>query len=191
MSFLRLVFSFLFLSLFSPHSSLSQADNIQEETKLLVEILKKQHYSPRILNDEFSKELFENFILTLDPHKIYFREADLKTIQGYKMLLDKEVNGGSWGFLPKLTSLYKERLIATEKLFTQLLQKPFNYKLAETISLSHKDTFNFAKSDQEYLARCTKYLKYQTILRIALSAPKEKPSRERCERKFSNSVLCR
>jgi len=70
----------------------------------------KNHYSPRILDDKFSKQVFNRFINTLDPYHLYFTAVQIKELSSYKLLLDDEFKGTSWKFLPLVTNLYKERL---------------------------------------------------------------------------------
>src|SRR5690606_35490244 len=123
--FVRVFFFFLITGLLATNRSHSQSTaEFQKEAKLLITTIKNKHYSPRPIDDQFSENLFEDFINTLDPNQIYFREEDIKTLGAYKTLLDDELSGGSWTFLPKATDLFKQRLLAAEKLFSGILQKP-------------------------------------------------------------------
>ena len=65
----------------------------QQQAKALVQTIQQKHYSPRTIDDEFSQLLFDQFLESLDPEKLFFTTADLNAFSSFRKLLDDELNG--------------------------------------------------------------------------------------------------
>jgi carboxyl-terminal processing protease len=50
-------------------------------------LLETEHYSPRKIDDEFSKDVFKAFIKALDPENI-FLQTDINALSAYETTLD-------------------------------------------------------------------------------------------------------
>ena len=68
--------------------------NDPDKDKLLIDlityVLQKGHYNPKDMNDEFSKNVYDDFILGLDPLKRYFIASDIEEFKQYKFEIDDE-----------------------------------------------------------------------------------------------------
>jgi len=65
---------------------------INQKQKLLSEVgslLEKQHYSPQIINDAFSKKVFKKYLEELDNDKTLFLQSDINSLKKYELLLDE------------------------------------------------------------------------------------------------------
>ena len=58
---------------------------------LITYVLEKGHYQPKDIDDDFSVEVFEDFIDGLDPTKRYFLEGDIKEFEQYKFQIDDQI----------------------------------------------------------------------------------------------------
>ena len=47
-------------------------------------VLDKLHYNPRIINDDFSLKVFDDFIDAVDSQKRFFLESDMQILSDYK-----------------------------------------------------------------------------------------------------------
>jgi carboxyl-terminal processing protease len=153
---------------FSPALAQKEEDNsMQPEALLLRAVLEKNHYSPRVLDDNFSSQVFNRFVNLLDHHHLYFTGADLKVLSAYRLQIDNELNGTPWKFLPLITDLYKQRLAISEKTFSEILQKPFDFSTDQKISFSTADdSLVFARDEKDYTLRWVRWLKYETLLQL-------------------------
>jgi carboxyl-terminal processing protease len=156
--------------LFFASSALAQVKEVnplQREAILLRSSLEKNHYSPRVLDDKFSKQVFFRLVNLLDPHHLYFTASDLKALSAYKLQIDNELNGNSWKFLSAITDLYKQRLLISEKTFSEILQKPFDFSGDQKINFSTEDdSLVFAHDEKDYTTRWVRWLKYETLLQL-------------------------
>jgi len=85
--------------------------NFKQEARLLKKVLSEKHVSPRALDDDFSRDVFDVVLDELDPEKIYFTKEDIAWLQPYQTLIDDEINGDNWAFLSRLRERYESSLI--------------------------------------------------------------------------------
>ena len=145
--------------------SFSQSLKNQKQLITLKRVIEREHYSPRLVDDQFSSELSDRFIERLDERKLYFTTEDIKQLSTYRLLLDDELKGAQWNFLDKAIPLFKSRLQKADSTITQVLQKPFDFNQAEKIALI-KDSIQFAANDTQLKRKWQKWLKFETLVRI-------------------------
>ena len=106
----------LSLCLFSLHCH--GQDDFRKEARMFLELLQKNHYAPRTLNDQLSEDVFKSFTEALDEDGIYFTKADLNSIAPDKLLIDDDFKGSSWKVLPDVTELYRKKLLFARQVIT-------------------------------------------------------------------------
>lgn len=127
-------------------------------------MLEQGHYSPKKIDDQFSKEIFTEYLKRMDPSKRILLEKDINKLRKYETRIDDEVHGASIDFFKALDEIYKARLVEAEDIYKQLIDKPFTFDKDEAIELDW-DKVNFASSENEKKDRWRKYLKWQTLER--------------------------
>ena len=100
----------------------------------VAEMLTEIHYSPKDINDKFSKEVFKKFLVTVDQDKGVFLQADIAALKKYETKVDDELLGGTVNFVPAATELFKKRLPEVEKLYKEILAQPFDFTRDETFT---------------------------------------------------------
>lgn len=153
------------------NTSLAQSDIIQKEAIFLQKALEKNHYSPRIFDDSLSKEIFMNFISSLDKYQLYFTADDYKKLSTFQFSLDDELKGQGWKFLPMVTAIYKDRLIAAATICKKQSDKPFDFAVDESF-ISASAELNFARDESEISQRWSKRLKYQALWEVVYNLEK-------------------
>src|SRR5438105_15400673 len=63
--------------------------------QIVGEILTQGHYSPKEINDEFSKKVFVKYFEELDPEKDIYLKEDLVSLQGFSTKIDDEIKGAA------------------------------------------------------------------------------------------------
>ncbi len=127
-------------------------------------MLEQGHYSPKKIDDQFSKEIFTEYLKRMDPSKRILLEKDINKLRKYETRIDDEVHGGSIDFFKALDEIYKVRLVEAEDIYKQVIEKPFTFDKDEAIELDW-DKIDFASSENEKKDRWRKYLKLQTLER--------------------------
>ena len=95
--------------------------------QLITYVLDQAHYLDKEINDEFSEKVFDTFLENLDPFKRYFYASDIKEFSKYKYLIDDAFKSPNLDFFNLVYDTYKIRMLESEKIFTDILSKPFDF----------------------------------------------------------------
>ncbi len=169
MNVMKKNFKILLLAVFVAVASCSfttKEFNDPDKDKLLIDlityVLQKGHYNPKDMDDEFSKNVYKNFINGLDPLKRYFLASDLKEFSQYEFEIDDQIEIKDLAFFDLVYSRYEERMKDIKVLYPKVLDVPFDYSKYETIDVDY-DNISFASSKKELKERWRKQLKFSTI----------------------------
>jgi carboxyl-terminal processing protease len=170
----------LFGSLFIAFRSINGADSnekIAKQQKLLNTVgalLEQQHYSPQKINDDFSKKIFKAYLNQLDGDKSIFTSADVNGVKKFETTIDDEIHGATIQFQPAVSTIYEKRVTETMLFYKDILSKPFDYSINETVQLDG-DQLGYTNTEAERKDRWRKKLKYYSLERfIDLQEEREK-----------------
>ena len=127
-------------------------------------LLESQHYSPKNINNDFSKKLFQKFLDELDGDKSFFIQSDIASLQKYELTLDDEIKGAEIKFAPAVGAIYEKRLTEVTALYKDILAQPFDFKKDESTMLDGGKS-PYAANEAEQKDRWRKLLKYYTLER--------------------------
>ena len=163
---------FLFGALFFAFDTFKKEDQESPELrqrKLLStigQLLESEHYSPRNIDDAFSKEVFTAYFKALDPEKNTFLQSDLDNLSNYSATIDDEIHGANISFQPAVSRIYAQRIVETKAIFNQVMDQPFDFNVDDSVLLN-SDKMTYPKNEAERAKRWEMLLKYRTIERYA------------------------
>jgi carboxyl-terminal processing protease len=139
----------------------------EEILKLVGEMLTQAHYSPKDINDAFSKKIFKKYIDDLDPEKNIYQQSDMDALQKkYETRIDDEIKGSSVEFFLAAGKTFNTRMEEAALICNDLLSKPFDFSIDEEVLLDG-DKLNYATNSGEIKERWRKKLKYLTLERYS------------------------
>lgn len=125
-------------------------------------VLERGHYDAKEINDDFSENVFNNFIDAVDPLRRYFYKKDIEEFSRYKKEIDDMIKNKDLTFFniayKKLLERQKEANLIQKNVFS----KPFNYDKAEILDTDYKAQ-PFVKSKRELKNRWRKQLKISAL----------------------------
>ncbi len=137
-----------------------------DKDKLLLElityVLERGHYEPKQINDDFSVNVFEDFINVVDPTKRYFLEEDIAEFEKFKFQIDDQIKNSDISFFNLVYGKLMKRMEEAKEIYKEVLEKPFDYSKDESIDINYDDQ-PFATSKSELKERWRKQLKYATL----------------------------
>ena len=98
-------------------------------------LLETEHYSPRKIDDDFSKDVFKEYLKALDPEKNIFLQSDINALRVYETKLDDEIHGEAILFEPASSVIYEKRLVEARKIFEKVVQSPFDFNIDDSVLL--------------------------------------------------------
>lgn len=162
-------YKFLLLALliaFASCSFTSKTFDDPDKDKLLIQlityVLNQGHFEPQELNDDFSANVFDDYLNQLDPFKRYFYESDIKEFEAYKHQLDDQLKAYDVSFFSLTHERLLKRIEESKKIYNDILSSPFDFSIDETYS-SDYESLNYVSNKREMKERWRQQLKFSTI----------------------------
>ncbi|MEO8108640.1 MAG: carboxy terminal-processing peptidase [Ginsengibacter sp.] len=122
-------------------------------------VLEQGHYSPKKIDDKFSKEVLDKYEESLDPDKYIFFQKDIDEFKKYQDKIDDEIHGSPLESFFTISKTYLARVDETAKFSKEILSKPFDFTKDESLQLDG-DKRSFPKTEAERFDYGRKRLKY-------------------------------
>ncbi|MEN8800209.1 MAG: carboxy terminal-processing peptidase [Flavobacteriaceae bacterium] len=144
----------------------SKSFETNDKDKLLLDlityVLERGHYEPKDINDDFSANVFDDFIDIIDPTKRYFLEEDILEFEQYKFQIDDQIKNTDISFFNLVYTRLMTRMNQAKEIYRVVLSDPFDYSVEEHLDIDYEKV-DFAASGKELMERWRKQLKYATI----------------------------
>ena len=155
----------VFVAIASCSFTTKKFDN-PEKDKLLIDlityVLEKGHYSPKDMDDAFSRNIYKNFIDGVDPLKRYFLNSDIEEFKQYETAIDDQIKIKDVTFFKLVYTRLTERIAQIEKIYPRILELPFNYSIDEELNIDY-DKITYPNNIKALENRWRKQLKFTTI----------------------------
>ena len=134
--------------------------------KLLVElvsvVLNRLHYDPKIIDDEFSNSVYNDYIKAIDPQKRFFLKTDIEKFEQYRILIDDQIKSSSIDFFNLTYETLMSRVDEVESFYKEILNNPFDFNIEETLNTDFEE-LEYAVSISEQITIWRKRLKLSTL----------------------------
>ena len=130
--------------------------------QLITYVLDQAHYLDKEINDEFSEKVFDTFLENLDPYKRYFYASDIEEFSKYKYLIDDAFKNPNLDFFELVYKRYTKRMLESEKIFNDILSKPFDFNKDEVCECDFEE-LDYVKTKDQLFDRWRKLLKIYVI----------------------------
>lgn len=166
---------------------------LNEEEKMQIimvntkNILSYLHYSPKPINDAYSKEVYKQYFESIDPTKTYFLQSDMDEFRKYETKLDDYLNTGDLTFYKLTVDKLYQRIDEIDKMTKDIFSKPINLEEDEILTLEPK-LKNAPVNKQQQYNEWRKYVKYNILQEIeSMNRKSEEKKKEDSDNKESNS----
>ena len=150
-----------------PTDSTSEIDHTKDKVLLdvLVKSIENSHFQPKSLNDQFSEDVYTNYLKRLDFNKRFLLKSDSERLATYKTKLDDQIKAGNYEFFDVTYAILKERVGEIKAFYQEILDEPFNFSTNETIDLDEENR-DYQKTKKGLKEFWHKSLKYEALTRI-------------------------
>ena len=145
-------------------------------------LLESEHYSPRVIDDKFSKEVFDAYLKTLDPEKNILLQSDIDSLKVFATTIDDEIHGAAIQFEPAATAIYERRAKQIKAIFESVIDKPFDFTTDDSLMVD-TDKMSYASNEAERVKRWNQAIKYKVLDRyVSLIEDREKHAKAKTEK---------
>ena len=141
-------------------------DKYQRIFQEVTEILEDAHYSPKRIDDAFSKDVFRKYLAELDGDKNVFLQSDIRELKRFETRIDDELHGASIEFFHAAEQVYLKRIKEAGEIYKEILSQPFSFTADETFRADAKD-MEYPASVAARREAWRKRLKFMTLERYA------------------------
>ncbi len=160
--------------LFVTYGVMGRGDRLNDNPKTKYEkilknvgiVLEEGHYSPKKIDDVFSKEVLNKYQEGLDPDKFIFYQKDIDDFKKYENKIDDEIHGTPLESFYTISKIYLARLDEVSKNYKDILSKPFDFSKEESLQLDGEKR-TYPKTEAERYDYGRKRLKYLVLGRFA------------------------
>ncbi len=137
-------------------------------------LLEEGHYSPKKIDDVFSKAVFKKFVEELDGDKNILLQSDIEGFKKFETLLDDEIHGAPIESFFAVNAVYLKRLNEVTLVYKDILAKPFDFTVDETVQMD-ADKRSFPATEKERRDLLRKSVKYAVLDRyVTMQEDREK-----------------
>jgi len=129
---------------------------------LISYVLSKGHYDAKDINDDFSKNVFADYVDALDPLKRYFYESDIEEFKQFETLIDDQIRDKEIEFFNLTYERLQNRMNQARYLYKKILEHPFNFEIDESIHTDY-DKLSYANDEEEMKNRWRLQLKFNAL----------------------------
>lgn len=182
--FIPLIFAALALVAWTRLSAPEQHSFTDDTTKdkLLMELItyfmQRGHFSPKIINNDLSEELYDTFLEMLDGQKRFFLKKDIAQFERYKYALDDEFRNLNTTFFDLVYDRYKQRRDEAKLLYEAMLVEPFDFTKDEEINVDYESQ-SYPNSLRQRAEKWRKQLKFSTLNIVAGKLEEEEKRAEK------------
>ena len=134
--------------------------------KLLVElisvVLDRLHYDPKIIDDDFSKSVYDDYIKAIDPQKRFLLKSDIEKFDQYQFLIDDQIKSSSIDFFDLTYETLMSRVDEVESFYLDILNLPFDFNIDETLNTDFEE-LDYPANLSDHISIWRKRLKLSTL----------------------------
>lgn len=142
--------------------SFDDPDKDKTLVDLIRYVLDRAHYDAKDLNDDFSENVFNDFIDAVDPYRRYFYKKDIEEFSKYKKEIDDMIKNKDLTFFNTTYARLLERQQEANAIQAEVLAKPFNFDKEEVLDTDYEAQL-FVKNKKALKERWRQQLKLNAL----------------------------
>ena len=172
---------FLFLPLMSLMFCFNAPKNDDEKMSTIMVSVKNTmsylHYSPKPMNEAYSKEVYKHYFEMVDPAKRYFLQTDMDEFAKHEAKLNDYLGAGDLVFFKLTTDRLLQRVDEIDLMTKEIFKSPINLDKEDNFILDAKNK-KYSKDKKELYAEWVKYVKFNILQEMESLNAKEITQKE-------------
>lgn len=165
---------------------LTPAAQEAKAARLAADLLSRYHYKAVPLDDALSGKVFDQYLKSLDPEKLYFLQSDVDRLAVDRTRLDDAILTEDLRAPFAIFNLYERRAVERMAFARSLLPKGFDFERDETLMIDRKDQ-PWPATEAESLDLWRKRVK-NDWLRLKLAGQDDAASRKVLDKRYDSAA---
>lgn len=140
--------------------------NDPNKDKLLIDlityVLERGHYDAKVIDDNFSKSVYQDYLMALDPLKRFFYQEDIEEFAAFEDQIDDQIKNKEVAFFNLTHDRLQQRMKEVREIYQEILAEPFDFSENEDINTNYEE-INYVSSREDLKERWRKQLKFTTL----------------------------
>ncbi|MDR7271669.1 carboxyl-terminal processing protease [Pelomonas saccharophila] len=154
--------------------------------RLAADLLSRYHYKAVPLDDALSGKVFDQYLKSLDPEKLYFLQSDIDRLAVDRNRLDDAILTEDLRAPFAIFNLYERRAVERMAFARSLLAKGFDFERNETLMIDRKDQ-PWPATEADSLELWRKRVK-NDWLRLKLAGQDDAAIRKVLDKRYDNAA---
>lgn len=149
--------------------------NDDNETEIFRNVRKSliyMHYSPKKIDDNYSKDVYKKYMEDIDPNKRFFLQSDMNEFNQFELKMDDMFNDEDVSFYHLTIDKLYERINQTDQYVKEIFNEPFDFKKDDYLIVDEKKR-TYPKNEKEAKEEWRKYIKFNVLQEIFNSKNKD------------------
>ena len=169
-----------------PDDLLTMDQNLSYDIGRSLYFLRFGHLLPKDLNDDYSSRIFDSYLKTLDPNKVYFTQQDINKFEPYRHKLDDLIKRRNAEVAFDIFKLYRQRLTERTDHIMTLIDSEFDFTLKESINID-RDSYVWSADTNAVNEQWRKRIKNDVLQGLMAKTPIEE-IRENLKRRYNRQT---
>ena len=182
---------FMFIPLLSMMFCFNAPQNDDEKMQTIMVSVKNTlsylHYSPKPINDAYSKDVYAKYFEMVDAGKRYFLQSDMNEFAKHETRLDDYLNQGNLTFYKLTVDRLYQRVDEVDKITKDIFSKPINLDEDETIILEPKVRKVPVTKEDQY-NEWKRFIKYNILQEMESLNAKEETQKAKKDSVIKNKL---
>ncbi|MFK7889843.1 MAG: carboxy terminal-processing peptidase [Granulosicoccus sp.] len=122
-----------------PLEELIPADEHQEATAGILQLMQRYHYRRVAVDDELSEEIFDRYLESLDPQKSFLLASDVEEFEDYQQRLDDALRSARLTPVFDIFKRFRVRVEERAEFARDLLDSDFDFTVDESYIFNRED----------------------------------------------------
>jgi carboxyl-terminal processing protease len=185
LALLAVAFSTPAISL-EPSSTLRLAPSMEQAQTayLSAQLLGRYHYKAQPLDDAMSEKIFDRYLKSLDPERLFFTQGDVDSFADARTRLDDAIQTGNLAIPFAMFQRYEQRAVERLSAARELLKQGFDFTQKESYPYA-RDKAPWPRDEAEARDLWRKRAK-NDWLRLKLAGKDDKAIRETLGKRYDN-----
>jgi carboxyl-terminal processing protease len=169
-----------------PSSTLRLAPSMEQAQTayLSAQLLGRYHYKAQPLDDAMSEKIFDRYLKSLDPERLFFTQGDVDAFAEARTRLDDAIQRGNLAIPFAMFQRYEQRAVERLSTVREQLKQGFDFSQKESYPYA-RDKAPWPRDDAEARDLWRKRAK-NDWLRLKLAGKDDKAIRETLEKRYDN-----